>query len=418
MKKTIFILVAVVLGIACSKQEVKKNDDDTTSVQFIGNFPSDDELIYDSVLIALNWGLIDLSQNLIFRDSVHTGCSRQFDGDYNVVTRAIAEVWPTFQQDLEASIVNHYSKPNDLLKYVPFIIDGFDYFDGKAFPQIYVPNLNSINLNSHPMLCLNLNDDAILPGLKLVNNNILFDDIDESYASENLVWVLSCNETLLTEQDYLDIDSLKVVIASGSPYSDTTVVSSTQGSSQRVVNDLNLDYTPENKQKNKATKEVSVTLREVKVTTKKENWGNGRADISFVGGQWNDNCQIETYSGIKMTKIKENQLNTWRQLGTPNIVAGFLYPYTTYTEDENAWALVYEYDRRQKWGRSWNPNSFDGINECNHTFPYVSKETPYGDVNFHWSWWIAHYQNNFFRRFISCDMNGSSEWVKFEITGN
>ncbi|MFY0644122.1 MAG: hypothetical protein JXR19_06625 [Bacteroidia bacterium] len=76
---------------------------------------------------------------------------------------------------------------------------------------------------------------------------------------------------------------------------------------------------------------------------------------------------------------------------------------------------MFEYDNRKKFGRSWNLDSFDGIGECNWSYGYNSKEAPWGNVNFHWSWWFSHYFDLIRSpRIIDCNLNDSGNHLIFK----
>lgn len=404
--KLIFLFASFALvATSCKKKIDHKSTtaDDLTNAQYrTPVYPSDHELIYDSTLLALQWGLVELSQNSDFRDSVHFWCAQQFDGDYNVPTRYVHEHWPGFDVSLTNSINLHAPSPAPLLKYVPLIVDGFDYFDGKAFPQIYVPNYTTTNLNTAPMICLNLNDDATLPGIIYDGYSITTDPaVTESYSGEDLVWVTSCNETLLSDADYLNYGSHYIqTLLSIDSLADSTI------------------STPGGLGIRRWKREVGVTLKKGKFTTTKEGWGNGRGDITIAFGHWNPDCStMRKKSKFPVAKLKDNQINQWIDLvngchlAQLAVVGGLIPPYT---DSQNLWVMVYEYDRRKKFARTFEAPSFDHITGCLHAFHYQSKEAQYGDINFHWVWWDGHY-DSMGTRTINCGMNGGNEWIQFDV---
>lgn len=261
------------------------------------------------------------------------------------------------------------------------------------------------------MICLNQNDDAILPGHYLDEFSVLqSDSITEIMAQNNLTWVVSMNERILSTSDYYNIPFFEVYPGiTVDTSADTTVESVTYGS---------LVARPENFEIKKMKKSnfVGITITKIKINSRKENWGNGKSEISFVGGQWNSQCSHEFLTGSKISHFKKNEIGNFKSCKLPNQVAQISGPVSSYFDDENAWILVYEEDNRNKFNRSKNPNSFDGISECSQAFNFVSKETSYGDVNFHWSWWVNDLLSlNTNPKIIDCNMNGSGNRIIFSV---
>lgn len=430
IKKTNLKIISLVLILVCVSCKKEKSHDDVIieksnpnySIAYV--YPSNDELIYDSTLMALQWGLVNLSKNAVFRDSIHQWCSGMFDGDYNVLTKVISERWPSFQDSLLASIIINAPPPLniDLIKYVSFAATNFTYFDEQAYPQIYVPEFETVTKNTNPMICLNLNDDILLPGIRLVGGIIQqYPGVSESYVlANNLGWVVSCNETINTPSDYENLDQFYFNDLSGSltNSADSNVI----GSGDAYAVKKNQEGSSNNIYR--APHSVGVRLLQVKLSDRKEAWGNGRGEVSFLAYQWNNNC-VSTMGAYldDRAKLSKNNVNKWIDLKSStskhNTIAGGSSGATVspYNIDKNLWSLCYERDKRSKFQRSVIPPSFGPyvFNSCPlNKLYYTAKEPAWGDIQYHWTWWDSHY-NSMGSREINCNMNGGTNWNKFVV---
>lgn len=196
------------------KKEMKVNpivQKTPTSVSSVALTFTEYENLYDSVLMAAQWGLLDISKSATFKALVNTEVGYEFDGDVNVLLKKLAENYTTLEADMETSISLHYANPSLLTKFVSQAVNGFTYFDKFVYPQIYIPFDDQVTLTDNPVVTLNLNDSTVLPGVYITGSNILVNQVvDEDFAGENLVWVISVNETVLSEADYNNIDELNI----------------------------------------------------------------------------------------------------------------------------------------------------------------------------------------------------------------
>jgi len=414
-------LALLLASVSCKKSNddvIIKKGSPNNSLSYV--YPSDDELIYDSTLMALQWGLANLSKNAVFRDSVHQWCSELFDGDYNVLTKVVGERWPSFEDSLLSSVANNAPSPLDvdLIKYVSFAATNFTYFNEQAYPQIYVPEFETVTKNTNPMICLNLNDDISLPGIRFVSGVIQNNPgVYESYVlAENLVWVTSCNESVNTPGDYEDLGQFYFTDLSGSlsNSADTSVV----GSGDPYAIKKNETVTSKNIYR--AGNQVGVTILQVKLSDIKENWGNGRGEVSFIAKQWRNTCHSQYGKNPwDLTRVSKSNVNKWcdiKSTATNNTYIANASE-SMYEVDENLWSLCYERDKRKKFGRSVIPPSFGPyvFTTCygNEQY-YNSKDAPWGDIQYHWIWWDSYY-NSLGSREINCSMNGGNNWNKFKV---
>jgi hypothetical protein len=410
-KILVFVLPLFVTFTMCKKE---KNFSPSTSGKIpidIGQIALTDpefEALYDSVLMAAYWGLLDLSKSATFKSLVNTEVANEFDGDVNVLLKVLVENWSTLEDDMESSIIAHYPNPALLTKFVSQAVNGFEYFDMFVYPQIYIPFDDQVTLTDNPVITLNLNDSTILPG-HYINGSSVYStqNVDEDYAEENLVWVVSVNESLESETDYDNREEFNIVAETvESPSSDTTVTGVTYGE---------FKYKPEKPSKlyKKAGRTVGIRLTEFKVTSRNENFGGGKSELLFVSGLWSHQV-LSIFNRTNPIKFKKDQLNEFLTISEPNQISLI----TQYEEIvENNWCLIFEKDTRKKYERSFNPASFDGVSDQPDVWKFRSQNPQYGDMNCHWVWWSNdHNSLNTTPKVIDCSLNSGSNHLKFKVT--
>lgn len=161
-------------------------------------------------------------------------------------------------------------------------INGYDIQDETWYLQIYVPFDDEVDLSTIPTIAvgdIDTEDDVIL-GYKLnTDGTVQAILVDETYARHNLTWVISVNESVNNDGE----------LASNS-------FNEEDGSLMKVP-------------------DLYVGISGIKITDKKEKWLQGRADVTLIGYQINNNnnCQIsgDNIYFDNFIRIKKNQLNTW-----------------------------------------------------------------------------------------------------------
>jgi hypothetical protein len=416
-KKIIYVLLILLSFTMCKKENIVKHNlnvkmSDVGQIALTG---PEYEVLYDSVLLAAYYGLLDLSKSASFKSLVNSELSLEFDGDFNVLLKKISVNWPSLESDMTNSINSHFSNPSLLTKYVDEAVNGFEYFDLFLYPQIFVPFEDQVSLTDNPKLALNLYDSTILPGQYLNSSNVLNGlAIDEDYAEENLIWVISTNERITSEEEYSEIGELEIEpITEDSSSFDTSVISITYGEYFKKV------YTQQKIYK-KSRKEVTLSLISIKPYLRKENWGNGADEIAWTGLQWDNGCHLlrrEEKDAVLKIKKKESKSKFYNFVSYKVVLAS-VSPNSSideYSEDENLWCLIYEIDNRKTFNKTFSPPSFDGISQSCQSTEFCSKQTPYGDMNAHWVWWNDHYFENGFDHTIVCNLNGTGTELKFLV---
>ena len=418
IKKMLILVLPLVLTFTMCKKEKNLTPLTTGKIPIdIGQIALTDpefEALYDSVLMAAYWGLLDLSKSASFKSLVNTEVANEFDGDVNVLLKVLVANWSTLEADMTTSITAHYPNPALLTKFVDEAVNGFTYFDKFVYLQIYIPFDDQVTLTDNPALVLMLQDDEELPGHYINGSNALVSILtDENYAQENLVWVISVNETIDSETEYDNIDELDIsTTLSTDTIPDTTVVSYTEG---EQVEGLVLKISPQGKLY-KAGRKVGILLKQFKPSVKKDGWAAGKDDVAWTGGQWDDNCTNNNtlfFKNFDALKFKKSGLNKFHNITFANQLADDLTSDRNYVEIvENSWCLIFEKDSRGD--KKIDPPAFDGLGDCSEFFHFAASQTAYGDMNCHWGWWGSHH-STMTTRTIDCNLNSGSNILKFDV---
>ena len=84
-------------------------------------------------------------------------------------------------------------------------IRGIDYNQTTLYSQIYIPFIEEHTYNDKPVLVIAYEetDDCIARGYQIIGDKINEVIVDETFARENLVWVISINERVDENGDYI-----------------------------------------------------------------------------------------------------------------------------------------------------------------------------------------------------------------------
>lgn len=324
--------------IGCKKTESELEPTSKT-IQTSPNYYED---IYDQHINAAGFGMLGLANNSSFVALVKNACDLQFDGDDNVLFKDLNDMASENEIDLESEMETSLRNLGklDLIPLLDGVINGFEYFDTKIYLQIYIPFIENYNAEQTPRVVLNHNDDARLPSYFMQNGRLTSADVDELFAQNNLVWVISGNETV--------------------------------GEDGELPLHLKDSF-------NKTAKVSSVYIID-----KKENWANGKADISYVARHVRiSNCTSDAIFDPQnwIIKLDNNQLNSWRTVN--NSLASFALPNPTsglWNTFENIAILYYERDIRKKFLKTTKPLQYLNYPWCQNSYEmeYISKEQLYG----------------------------------------
>lgn len=281
-------------------------------------------------------GILYYNKDANFRNSINKEVAKQFDGDDNVLIKTMVNYEPNLIANFKTAIdlYKDITDPYDNVSDITEAVQGFDYFGKMAFIQVYIPFVDIVNLNSNPIICINTNDDDALPGYYLDGNNELVQIlVDENFAEENLIWVISVSET--------------------------------EGVSTKAPqNVVNLGPPP-------TVEDMNFRSEKFNLSDRKEGWGNGRAELSYYVMKYSDcfsTLQPCEYAHINACRVGKKDLNK-------DIF--FMVNFTNWPQQdifragEHLGIIFYEFDRRNKFKR---PVHFDV--PC-AAAAFYSKENPY-----------------------------------------
>jgi hypothetical protein len=342
-----------------------------------------DNTYNESILNTAAIALLDLSQDEAFRKTVNEQVKEKFDGDYNVLLKTLFEtkgdllrneMWSSLQKHAPTLVTENRTRFKDLgvintIDGVNKSIGGFNAWNLRLYPQIYIPFIEEVDLNDQPTIVVGSEDggDCIALGYKPIPNSKDYEviEVDEAYAKKNLTWVVSTNESV-NERGELPSEGKTVDLrASG----------------------------------------LQVRHTEFYVTSQKECWLCGQGDLRVVWAHYDQSCnEIVGWAGASgdLEKINTNELNAWHEIDSDTylIAGGQPNPFpANYTV---AW-VVYEHDNKPAitatfptpCGISVDLNyrsndsfygkygtEFSSFFAGNSSFSEIQQEIPYGSQNF------------------------------------
>ncbi len=367
--KTIYALFAVALCIAvagsCKKDSAPptaastptKNAGNANGGMTAKNPETDpEEILYNSTLDAVAWGLLDLRNNATFRTVLNAEIAKQFDGDDNVLLLNLDSALQSHNINLAQALtssLNAHGKQN-LVQFVQGAIHGFNYSGGKAYTQVFIPFMDRVNLTSDPVICPNYEDDPVLPGFKVraTDGVIEYVSVNEVMAGANLIWVTSVNE---------------VVDTNGKAYKFAQM----QGGGNAKVRDPG---------------DRELRISQINMTVNYDGFGSGRDEISYQAVCLRPGCSdvIRIY-GEPFCKLAKSDHDTWYTVGSlnaKNVVSphftstGLPFNYWEEGPSEMIYMVFYEADKKNKFSKTRTL-----VPGCSATaVTYVSKNADYGFI--------------------------------------
>ncbi len=81
------------------------------------------------------------------------------------------------------------------------VMDGFVWEDQHYFLQLYIPFVEDVDLTEIPVICFGHQEVESTIGFKLnAQNQVQVIAVDEAYAKQHLVWIVSINEVVEAER--------------------------------------------------------------------------------------------------------------------------------------------------------------------------------------------------------------------------
>jgi len=204
--KSLTLIATILFFISCEESSINP-----TSTLSVPETHAEQIEYLTSHLTILGKSALQAAKKESFKQELYAEVEKQFDGDYNVLFETLkaklsndkglfgARLSGISNEDLEQSL-NAFKG-----------IDGDDFF-----PQIYIPhfeelkeqniktNSRVLTENSDPIIVINIGDGGPIkvPGYRLNEYDDLEDVgflVDEEYAINNEVWVISLNERYFGE---------------------------------------------------------------------------------------------------------------------------------------------------------------------------------------------------------------------------
>ena len=324
------------------------------------------DTLYEIVLNTFARGLILSSRDSNFRNNIHDLAGDELTGDLEVLAYTIDQENTNFRNTLKTSIdsiTTNYSSglsdeyrlssdrySNDL-DTIDMILDGFAYDSYTFFPQVYIPFYDSVNLHQDPVIAVVSVDSSIIWGYQKDQYSDAYNiiEINETFAKNNLVWVIDVNEQLETT------DQLDTLLAGG-PHEDTDTL--------RARSPNCADY----------------NIQQVLITLHLEKWHGGRNCVAIQGftASESNGAAIHGINRPKLTKISKYRLNEWRDVD-------WRYRYLTeknlpqFCEGSSLDFIIYERDPQRRKFKKQVYLNYD--NDCNlemtKKIVYYSRQTPF-----------------------------------------
>lgn len=316
MKNLFYFLITisfVLIVESCSKDYSNSED----SINNISLEARSDRLNYyttESLNDLLNTAAISLleyANNPDFYNEIFEKAKEECSGDNEVLFNYIDTIFPNLKADFESTVsrnstnIRHSQnilsefdnlpmnfKNNDATKNK--IFDGDDLIDEKYYTQIFIPSIENFNNGQRPKgIAVASTDDDRIFGYKFDESGEVYTDVfTEEYAKNNLVWVISVNESIISDElleEYWDC-------IRGDTINGDTII-------RDLSDSLDVRVSPPCKE---------YYISEIYLKKDLENWWGGKSDV-FVIGAFIDGNGNEVFkpTHFEMAKVKEKNLNKW-----------------------------------------------------------------------------------------------------------
>ncbi|HCA43308.1 MAG TPA: hypothetical protein DEP28_08655 [Bacteroidetes bacterium] len=338
------ILISSIFAFSCNKSETSLNSENLRkfSVHLKSrnsqNAFTNEE--YDVMLNTAAVSLIEVAFDRIHSNKVYIAAKKECDGDNNVLLKYInRSINQSFKENIITSTNNSISKisydENISLKFNRLdreidltleqfneIIDGVPLGSKTYYIQIYIPFIDNFTSQELPSaIAVASTDTETLLGYELQSSSFIKTiEVDENYARNNLVWVVSMNETIDNEDvfsDYLDCQS---------------------GNSNSIF-DIN-----EGGETDTLVPRTQVTIEyyldSIYIKQDLEKWWGGKQDIAWLFTTYPENG-FSYYDMYATTVFKTKKLNEW--IYVPGYKSRMTLSSPIYRGDVCDW-IIYEAD--------------------------------------------------------------------------
>lgn len=299
-KKTRLIAFALAIGLLFTVCE--ENFEFEKTEQLIEFQSYENQIIFtQGNLNTLGMAALSIADDPEFREIVYKEIEKQFDGDYNVLFETLSQVQTSDQSTIGARMAATSEIDEKLYLAMEAFknIEGIDYF-----PQIYIPfyeelkekkvssNAKVLSPENEPVIVLFTGDDSqdVYPGYQLNESGELEETgfmIDEEFAQNNEVWVISLNERYFGEND-------------SSSETNGSINGRTKSSPSAIVDQIKI----------KCHKESwAAGASEVNILTLFSNWGATVLDLNVYGNGVYEGGEIYKFSRKDVRKQNNKDVN-------------------------------------------------------------------------------------------------------------
>jgi hypothetical protein len=370
----IFLLLLTILAIQMSCSKESNNElvvsSPTTQSKPPEQSAKQDEATHKSMVKTAAIGLLELSKQVSFRTTVNAAVALKFDKDNNALLKKInADLLLSGQTGLSSqfssSIASNHTaleakevagnlRLKDYLAYTDLTnigktIEGYQTWGNTAYLQIYIPFSESVNLLKQPVIALadSETSDCQISAYQLDANGIWQAiTIDETFAQNNLVWVVSANERI---DDNAAVESLTI-----------------QGNPEEQV---------DGGVTSRANENYACNTKTIEVWDRKECWYCGEADASIVG------AAIRTSNCSNIFRFHEKNFKNISRFEIGDVINAsrkLIEPEDLVKVDFKMGFVWYEKD----WV-NWQTST---MTTCGTEFSFKSKDSPWAVQNYTILW--------------------------------
>jgi hypothetical protein len=282
MKKIALIFVTTLLIFSCTKQieiPLKKVGENN---HLRANVDGQEKKFTTKNLTYISKGVAKLSEDKDFKVLLYSEIDKRFDGDDNVLIETLNKKLKLKNKSL-LEVIKEMNNESDI-ENAKKVYDSFKNINKlEYFPQIFIPNYSNLKSlgkigKQKPILYIyngdeNDNKSENYKGYKIINGKMTeITGVNEKFASENEVWVVSINERVIGDNKGNIVKDL---------FSKARIAST-------ISNEWKID--------------------KVKVKVNLEGWAAGSAEVRL--------CAYINYFLPSLNKVVFNDLFTF-QLGEP-----------------------------------------------------------------------------------------------------
>lgn len=285
MKEIIFILTIVFL-VSCSKEEQTTEGSEIITKEHPNIHYAD----FVKTINTASLSILELSQDIEFREYIIDKAREKFDGDDNVLLKEVSKDFDLIKEIKENT--QKYSFFDSVLgeEHINSFLNGIELGHERFYVQLYVPFIEQFDITKSPTIVLaykdNTDNNCVADGLLFNGSSFDLIKVDEEYAIDNPVFVISINER---------VDN--------------------NGKPRQMKNDL----TSDSQEVSNRGPEFFVGISKVKLSSIKECWLCGDAEVSVVSANIQDpfnsspsDCgNVLTEDQRNFRAVKKKDLNKW-----------------------------------------------------------------------------------------------------------